>query len=138
MAERSLENMSERDFRDLQEAPLATNGAPDNGERILPLEPTGEALEPNTLSEETNSFGGQTSDVSPDELSSEDIPATGFVEILESDMEEDFTDGGRSDSIHSPEMSDMNNPGEIDIEDLDEQALEDVLPVDARLDPIEE
>lgn len=138
MAERSLENMSERDFRALQEAPLAASDAPNDGERLMPLEPTGEAVEPNTLGELTNSFGGQTSDVSPEELSDEDIPEAGFVEILESDMDEDFTDGGRSDSIHSPEMSDMNNPGEIDIEDLDEQALEDVLPVDARLDPIEE
>ena len=138
MAERSLENMSERDFRALQEAPLASSNAPNDGERSSPLEPTGTALAANTLGELTNSYGGQTSNALSDDLSDEDIPHGGFVEILESDMDEDFTDGGRRDSIHSPELSDMNNPGEIDIEDLDEQALEDVLPVDARLDPIEE
>lgn len=137
MAERSLENLSERDFRDLQEAPLAANDLSNDGERIMPLEPTGEALEPNTLAEQGNTFGGQTLDVSPDELA-EDIPEGGFVEILESDMDEDFTDGGRSDSIHSHEMSDMNTPGEIDIEDMDEDAIADLLPPDARLDPIEE
>ena len=138
MAERSLENMSERDFRALQEAPLAATSVTDDGNHTGPLEPTGEAVEPNTLGEMTNSYGGQTSNTEPEDLSDEDIPQEGFVEILESDMDEDFTDGGRTDSIHSPELSDMNNPGEIDIEDLDEQALEDVLPVDARLDPIEE
>jgi hypothetical protein len=143
MAERSLENMSERDFRDLQEAPLSHNDAADDGERIMPLEPTGQALETNELSEQSNTFGGQVregtrDDGDDDEDSDGTLPAEGFVEILESDMDEDFTDGGRPDSIHSPEMSDMNNPGEIDIEDLDEEALSEILPPDARLDPIEE
>jgi len=138
MAERSLEKMSEREFRALQEAPLAMNNAKNDGMRSLPLEPGGESLEPNTLGNLTNSAGGQTSETSPDDLSDEDIPENGFVEILESDMDEDFTDGGRSAAIHSSEMSDMNSPGEIDIEDLDEQALDEVLPVDARLDPIQE
>lgn len=40
--------------------------------------------------------------------------------------------------VHSPELSDLNTPGEIDIEDLDEDAVSDALPPDARLDPLEE
>lgn len=44
----------------------------------------------------------------------------------------------RNDAVHSPELSDLNTPGEIDIEDLDEDAVNDVLPPDARLDPLEE
>ena len=43
------------------------------------------------------------------------------------------------DVLTAPEMSDLNVPGEIDIEELDEHALDNTdLPADARLDPIEE
>src|SRR5687767_3111608 len=40
----------------------------------------------------------------------------------------DLPDAPREDFIHSPEMSDLNVPGEIDIEDLDEDAVTEALP----------
>ncbi len=40
--------------------------------------------------------------------------------------------------LHSPVMSDMNAPGEIDMEELNEETVREALPPDARLDPIEE
>ncbi|MDQ3814954.1 MAG: hypothetical protein M3347_13500 [Armatimonadota bacterium] len=43
------------------------------------------------------------------------------------------------DELESPELADLNVPGEIDIEELDDDALDNTdLPPDARLDPIEE
>ena len=39
--------------------------------------------------------------------------------------------------LHMPELSDMDAPGEIDIEELDEDAVRALLPEDARLDPLE-
>lgn len=42
-------------------------------------------------------------------------------------------------SVRTPEMSDLNVPGEVDIEELDAAALSDTdIPRDALLDPIEE
>lgn len=55
-------------------------------------------------------------------------------EIPMSDLEEAPT----PDLIHTPEMSDLNTPGDVDIEDLDEDALGDALPPEARLDPLED
>ena len=40
--------------------------------------------------------------------------------------------------LHSPVQSSMNAPGEVDIEELDEDAVRDLLPPDARLDPLED
>lgn len=40
--------------------------------------------------------------------------------------------------LESNEMSDMSSPGEIDIDGLDEKAVEALLPPDARLDPLED
>jgi class 3 adenylate cyclase len=40
-------------------------------------------------------------------------------------------------TITSAELSDLNSPGDVDIEELDEDDLEDALPPDARLDPLE-
>jgi hypothetical protein len=50
----------------------------------------------------------------------------------------DLPDAPREDFIHSPDTADMNVPGEIDIEDLDEDSVMDALPPDARLDPLED
>lgn len=52
-------------------------------------------------------------------------------EIPMSDLEQDPAE------LHMAEMSDMDAPGEIDIEELDESAIEAALPPDARLDPLE-
>ena len=40
--------------------------------------------------------------------------------------------------LHSPVMSSMNAPGEIDMEELDEETVREALPPDARLDKLEE
>ncbi len=40
--------------------------------------------------------------------------------------------------LHSPVQSSMNAPGEVDIEELDEDAVRELLPPDARLDPLED
>ena len=41
--------------------------------------------------------------------------------------------------VQAPEMSDLNVPGEVDIEELDEDALSDTdIPRDALLDPLED
>ena len=57
----------------------------------------------------------------------------GIREIPMSDLE---TEPGR---LSSPEMADLSSPGEVDIEELDEHALDLTdLPADARLDPLEE
>lgn len=62
----------------------------------------------------------------------DDDTATG-IEIPISDIETEPT------NLASPELSDLNVPGEIDIEELDEHALDDTdLPADARLDPLED
>lgn len=48
----------------------------------------------------------------------------------------DLPDAPRETLVHSPELADMSSPGEVDIEDLDEDAAYDALPPDARLDRI--
>ena len=138
MAEnKKLEQISTDDFRDLEAAPL-DNPEHSETDSLHQIAPSGESLESNTFYEQGNKFGGQTQrgslDTLEDELSDDAAaPRRGYQEILETDME------AESDDIHSPEHSDMNLPGEIDIEDLDEHALDNTdLPADARLDPLED
>jgi len=65
----------------------------------------------------------------------DELPARPFEEITMSDL----ADGMEDDFLSSPEMADLNAPGEVDIEELDEDALDDTdLPEDARLDRLEE
>lgn len=54
------------------------------------------------------------------------------MEVPMSDLEYD------EPQLHSPVMGSMNAPGEIDIEELDEEAVREALPPDARLDPLED
>jgi len=49
----------------------------------------------------------------------------------------DALSGGDRPELHSPVMSAMNAPGDIDIEELDDFTVESALPPDARLDPLE-
>ena len=44
----------------------------------------------------------------------------------------------REPQLHSPVMGSMNAPGEVDIEELDEETVREALPPDARLDALEE
>src|SRR5687767_5890177 len=75
------------------------------------------------------SLGGQ---LAP-ELESDliDLPA-GVREIPISDLADEFP----ARFLAAPELADLNTPGEIDIEELDEDDAD--LPPDARLDPLEE
>lgn len=70
----------------------------------------------------------------PDDTDDEDTAEYRRREIPMTDLPILPDDAG----VHSPELSDLNTPGEIDIEDLDEDAVNDALPPDARLDPLEE
>ena len=141
---KGLDDISTEEFRNLQEAPLTPtdedNENADNDATAIdePLAPTGESLFYQETEDQINTFGGpvrhgiqdSTTPVEPDE----NIPHGGWVEILEADM-----DDVAPSSIHSPEMSDMNIPGEIDIEDLDEDDVDGTdIPEDARLDRLEE
>ncbi len=44
----------------------------------------------------------------------------------------------REPQLHSPVMGSMNAPGEVDMEELDEETVREALPPDARLDALEE
>ena len=44
----------------------------------------------------------------------------------------------REPQLHSPVMGSMNAPGEVDIEELDEETVREALPPDARLDALED
>ena len=70
----------------------------------------------------------------PDETDDESTREYRRREIPMTDLNLPPDDSG----VHSPELADLNTPGEIDIEDLDEDAVNDALPPDARLDPLEE
>lgn len=136
---RKFESVSVSDFRNLAEAPISSDSDEEN-DPLHQVTPSGEALESNAFYEQGNKYGGQTQqgeagrdyDAITDDASE---PRQGFEEILETDLESELND----DDVHSPETSDMNVPGEIDIEGLDEDALDGTdIPADARLDRLEE
>ena len=70
---------------------------------------------------------------------------------FDSDLDADFNAGGDAREItmtdalsegdrpelHSPEHYDLNAPGQVDMEELDDFTIEEALPPDARLDPLE-
>jgi hypothetical protein len=80
---------------------------------------------------------GRQPEVDPASLNTDfdpEAPDRPVEEIPLSDLQDDPSEG----LLHSPDMSDMNVPGAIDIEDLSDDALDDILPPDARLDRLEE
>ena len=79
-------------------------------------------------------IGGKGDFSLPGEISDDEDDTDNRREIPMSDL----PDAPRENYIHSPELADMNVPGEIDIEDLDEDAVMEALPPDARLDPLED
>lgn len=85
-----------------------------------------ELLDEAEIGRSQNAAPGEVGEDDADEYSRREIPLT------------DLPDAPREDFIHSSELSDMNTPGEVDIEDLDEDAVTDALPPDARLDPLED
>lgn len=95
-----------------------------------------------------NSAFGRVAD-SPS--SAADAGLTDTTGDFDSDIDSDFNDAdsalevnmtdalsaGDRPELHSPVQSDMNAPGELDIEELDDFTVETALPPDARLDPLE-
>ena len=76
-----------------------------------------------------------------DELPDEDLNASDVDFELAGEIHEiPMSDAFEFDcGLLSPELGDSNLPGAIDIEELDEHALDFTsLPADARLDPLEE
>lgn len=105
--------------------PSTPDGPPDS-----PSSETDAGLDDPALVEIDNDFGLEDES---DDLN-ENLPANEIREIPMSDLD----DAPDEDIIHSPELSDMNVPGELDIEGLDEDALTDAgLPPDALLDHLE-
>jgi hypothetical protein len=49
----------------------------------------------------------------------------------------DALSGGDRPELHSPTYSDLDAPGEVDMEELDDFTVEEALPPDARLDSLE-
>ncbi|MBV9866050.1 MAG: hypothetical protein JO316_11920 [Abitibacteriaceae bacterium] len=77
-----------------------------------------------------------------DQLGGEPVAGANVLEIAD-DIREipmtDLADANMGAGLQSGELSDLNAPGEVDIEELDEDALSDTdIPPDALLDPIEE
>ena len=69
----------------------------------------------------------------------DDTDLDAFLDEETPDMEVPMSDLDYAEpQLHSPVQSSMNAPGEVDIEELDEDAVRDLLPPDARLDPLED
>lgn len=140
----TFSNMTEADFRALEAAPLTKTdvAAPQTSSDVL------ETLD-NALAEDIDveialaDLDDKVLNTAPLYAAPEDeddVPAGGFREILESDLDEQLSDGGRSPKhIHSPVMIAVDTPGQIDIEDMQESDLEGTgIPADALLDPLED
>jgi hypothetical protein len=98
-------------------------------------------------STENTSFGRVDDSAS----SEEDAGLLQAERDFDSDIDSDFDAGdgpreitmtdalsqGDRPELHSPELSDLSAPGEIDMEELDDFTIEEALPPDARLDPLE-
>jgi len=127
-----FDEISTEDFRGLQEAPLASDAATASAARADDLtDEAGARLDRDTLE----------ADLDDEVLTdNEDISAglstSSFDVVLQSDMEGDEIE---TNSIHASDMDAPDAPGEIDIEDLPDNALDLTgIPADALLDPIEE
>ncbi len=136
--DQKLANMSQDEFRDLQEAPL--QNAPTSQKTEIPTSLNDDALE---TSIDRDILSADLDDPTPVDLDADldaPISGVGFVEVLESDLNEEISDGGISHNhIHAPDMIASDTPGEIDIEDLEEGDLEGTgIPADALLDPLED
>ena len=126
-------NMSEGEFRDLEAAPLQS--ANDDVANASSL--NDDALE-NSI--DTDVLNADLDDLAPVDLNADLPTGEGFQEVLESDLDEELSDGGPSHNhIHVPDMIASDTPGEIDIEDMEEGDLAGTgIPADALLDPLED
>ncbi len=130
-------NMSEGEFRDLQDAPLQQ---PAQEDADIPTALNDDAVEISIDKDILAADLDDVDDLAPVDLDENLEGGKGYVEVLESDMDEELSDGGPShDHIHAPDMIAPDTPGEVDIEDLEEGDLEGTgIPIDALLDPLED
>ncbi len=100
-------------------------------------------LRDNDILESTEGAGfGRTSDsaTSADDAGLPDLGDDVNFDDDEGPLEITMTDaisGGDRPELHSPVDSDLSSPGEVDMEELDDFTIEEALPPDARLDPLE-
>lgn len=127
-------NMSVTDFRDLEAAPLQNAPA---SEPKIPAAFSDDAVKNSIDNDILNADLDDTTDV---DLDADLTNNEGFTEVLESDLDEELSDGGPSHGhIHTPDMIASDTPGQIDIEDMEEGDLEGTgIPADALLDPLED
>ena len=127
--QRKLDDVSNEEFRDLQETPLDGGDNSDAGSGLINVqeEDIDRTVAEADLDNEII--------IDEDDLASDGLSTDAFQVILESDLESQ----GDDDHIHSPDMDAPNVPGEVDIEDLDEEDLDGTdIPEDARLDRLED
>jgi hypothetical protein len=123
-----FDRLSTQEFRDLEEAPLSSDPQAGTDDADADLRATvGDKIDEDTFEADLDEVVLEDEDDLASELS-----RPGYKVILESDIEQEDT------HIHSPDMDAPNVPGEVDIEDLNEDDLGDALPPDARLDPLED
>ena len=107
-------------------------GAPLDTDEMETLQPGVKTVEDSASSEADAGLIDPTRNDEDTDLDSEMDEASPAREIAMSDL---ITP---EPQLHSPVQSSMNAPGEIDIEELDEDAVRELLPPDARLDPLED
>lgn len=154
--DQKLGNMSEGEYRDLEAAPLQNT---ENDAAEIPTALNDDAME-NSIDREI--LNADLDDMAPPlDTDAKLTTGEGFTEVLESDLNADLSEGGPayghihvpdtlanaelSDGgpsyghIHVPEMIASDTPGEIDIEDMEENDLQGTgIPADALLDPLED
>lgn len=102
------------------------------------LQPAKPAFTPDSPSSETDAG---LDDANLEQTGAQPVTQANVIEIPEEIQEISMTDlaDATTGSLEAGELSDLNAPGEVDIEDLDESALSDTdIPPDALLDPLEE
>lgn len=112
------------------------NTSPD---RLETMQPAGQALPTDSPSAAVDAG---LDDATQEELGAEPVAQANVMELPADEREipmTDLADALPATELQSPELSDLNAPGEVDIEDLDEDALSDTdIPRDALLDPLED
>ena len=131
-----FDELSTEEFRGLQEAPLTAENQDTSGAANRADDPdlNMEATRESDIDADILEADLDEALIDEDDISTE-MSRPGFDVILQSDIsgEEDGIN-----SIHSPDMFAPDTPGQIDIEDLPDDALDGTdLPEDARLDPLE-
>ena len=108
------------------------DGAPLDTDQLETLQPGVRTVIDSASSEADSGLIDPTRTDEDTDLDSEMDEAPPAMEVPMSDL--DYAEP----QLHAPVQSSMNAPGEVDIEELDEDAVRELLPPDARLDPLED